>query len=124
MRAYRPLGEFVKQTEELRKLICEHPDYPIIVMVNCDVVCDDMYAWWYAPDLRFEIGEILDCDQEVNDERVYTDRDDFREDIQYALECDESHDNDTDEEFDEAVKKIMDEYEPYWKDVIMIRADV
>ena len=26
--------------------------------------------------------------------------------------------------FDEAVKKIMDEYEPYRKDVIMIKADV
>ncbi len=122
MKGYRPLGMFIKQTEELRKLICEHPDYPIVVMVNAEVVFDDMYAWWYAPDLSFEIGKMLDCDQEVNDERVYADRDDFREAVQYMLECDESHDDDTDEEFDKAIEEVMNEYEPYWVDVIIIRA--
>ena len=62
---YKPLNMFTKQTDELKKLIAEYPDYPIIVMVANEVVADDYYGWWYAPRLRFSIGEILDCEQEV-----------------------------------------------------------
>ena len=120
---YRPLNMFIKQTDELKKLITEYTDYPIVVMVANEVIGDE-YCWWYAPCLRFDIGEILDCEQDINDEKTYIDRDDFEEDIQYNLECDERFDDLTDEEFDAEVKRIMDEYEPYWKKVIQIRADV
>ena len=78
---YQPLNMFTKQTDELKKLIAEHPDYPIVVLCNYEVCGDDSYLWWYAPDLHFSIGEILDCEQAINDEKVYTDRDDFEEDF-------------------------------------------
>ena len=121
---YRPLNMFMKQTDELKKLIAEHPDYPIVVMVANEVVADDFYGWWYAPSLSFSIGEILDCEQEVNDEKVYTDRDDFEEDLADILGDSGDYDETTDEEFDKIVQEELKKYEPYWKKVIQIRADV
>lgn len=121
---YKPLNMFTKQTEELKQLITEHPDYPIVVICNSDVVADDGYNWWYAPDISFSIGEILDCEQEVNDEKVYTDRDDFEEDLADVIGDSGDYDETTDEEFDKIVQEELKKYEPYWKKVIRIRADV
>ena len=121
---YRPLDMFMKQTDELKKLIAEHPEYPIVVMVANEVVADDFYGWWYAPSLSFSIGEILDCEQDVNDEKVYVDRDDFEEDLADVLGDSGDYDETTDEEFDKIVQEELKKYEPYWKKVIQIRADV
>ena len=121
---YRPLNMFMKQTDELKKLIAEHPDYPIVVIVANEVVADDFYGWWYAPSLSFSIGEILDCEQDVNDEKVYVDRDDFEEDLADILGDSGDYDETTDEEFDKIVQEELKKYEPYWKKVIQIRADV
>lgn len=121
---YKSLNMFTKQTDELKKLIAEHPDYPIVVLCNYEVCADDSYYWWYAPDLHFSIGEILDCKQDINDERVYTDRDDFEEDLADRLSDSGHYDEITDEEFDAIVKAELAKYEPYWKKVIQIRADV
>lgn len=121
---YRPLGMFTAQTDELKKLIAEHPDLPIVVIVNAEVVADDDYNWWYAPDISFSLGEILDCEQDVNDEKVYVDRDDFEEDLADILGDSGDYDETTDEEFDKIVQEELKKYEPYWKKVIQIRADV
>lgn len=121
---YRPLDMFLKQTDELKELIAKYPDYPIVVIVDSEVVADYDYGWWYAPEIRFGIGEILDCEQNIDEEKTYVDRDDFEEDVQYNVECDENFENATDEEFDAEVKRIITEYEPYWKKVIQIRASV
>lgn len=121
---YRPLNMFTAQTDELKKLIAEHPDLPIVVIVSSDVVIDDDYAWWYAPDISFTMGEILDCEQDVNDEKTYIDRDDFEEDLRCIMSDQEEYENATDEEFDKAVEEELKIFEPYWKQVIQIRADV
>lgn len=121
---YRPLNMFTAQTDELKKLIAEHPDLPIVVIVNAEVVADDGYNWWYAPDISFSLGEILDCEQDVNDEKVYVDRDDFEEDLADILGDSGDYDETTDEEFDKIVQEELKKYEPYWKKVIQIRADV
>lgn len=121
---YKPLSQFAKQTDELKKLIAEHPDYPIVVLCNSDVVCDDGDAWWYAPSLRFSIGEILDCEQDICDGKVFFDRDDFEEAIQCYLEYEDYTYGMTDEEFSAEIKRIEEKYEPYWKKVITIIADV
>ena len=123
MKEYKPLNMFTKQTDELKELIMEHPDYPIVVMVDSDVVCDD-YGWWYAPSLKFSIGEILDCEQEINEEKTYIDRDDFEEDVTDIL-CDkEEYEDLSDEEFNKVVQEELKKYDPYWKKVIQIMADV
>lgn len=121
---YKPLNMFMKQTEELQKLIAEHPDYPIVVLCSSDVVADDGYSYWYAPKLSFTIGEILDCEQDANDEKTYSDRDDFEDDVRYMFECDGQYDNLSSEEFDKLVQNELEKYEPYWKDVIIIYADI
>lgn len=121
--SYRPLNMFIKQTDELKQLISEHPDYPIVVLCSNEVIGDE-YDWWYAPEIRFSIGEILDCDQDVNDEKVYVDRGDFEDDLADVLGDSGDYDETTDEEFDAIVKAELAKYEPYWKKVIQIRADV
>ena len=121
---YRPLDMFIKQTDELKKLITEHPDYPIVVMVGTEVVADDTYGWWYAPCLSFGIGEILDCEQDIDEEKTYIDRDEFEEDLIDKLSWDEIYDKLPDAEFDKIVEQKLNEYEPYWRKVIQIRADV
>ena len=124
MREYKPLKMFTAQTDALKKLIADHPDLPIVVIVNSEVVADDDYNWWYAPDVSFSLGELLDCDQGVNDMKVYTDRDDFEEDLADILGNSGDYDETTDEEFDKIVQEELKKYEPYWKKVIQIRADV
>jgi len=74
--------------------------------------------------LSFSIGEILDCEQDVDDEKVYTDRYDFEEDLENVLADSGDYDEATDEEFDAIVKAELAKYEPYWKKVIKIMADV
>lgn len=120
---YKPLNMFIAQTDELKKLIAEHPDYPIVVMCSNEVVSDDYYGWWYAPVLTFSIGQILDCELEDSD-RVYTDRDEFQEDPEDRLYNSGKYDDLSDEEFMEIVNEFALEYEPYWKNVIQIKADV
>ena len=120
---YRPLDMFVKQTGKLKELITKYPDYPIVVLVSNEVVADD-YGWWYAPEISFGIGEILDCEQDIDEEKTYVDRDEFKEDIEYHLSCYDEYENLSDENFDYLVEKIYQEYEPYWKKVIQIRASV
>lgn len=121
---FKPLNMFIKQTDELKALIAKHPDYPIIVLCNKEVCADDGYRWWYAPCLSFGIGEILDCEQDINNEMFYVDRDEFEEDIQNRLSNDERYEKLSDSEFDNIVKEELAKYEPYWKKVIAIKADV
>ena len=121
---YRPLDMFLKQTDELKELIAKYPDYPIVVIVDSEVVADYDYGWWYAPEIRFGIGEILDCEQDVDDEKTYIDRDELEEDIEEMLSCDNRYEKLSDEDFNKAVEKELNKYEPYWKKVIQIRASV
>ena len=121
---FKPLNMFIKQTDELKALIAEHPDYPIVVLCSNEVCADDDFLWWYAPCLSFHIGEILDCEQDINDERIYVDRDEVEEDIQNRFADDERYENLSDTEFDNIVKAELAKYEPYWKKVICIKADV
>lgn len=121
---YKPLKEYVTQSDELKKLIIENPDLPLIAMVNYEVCADDDYRWWFAPSLIFEIGYILDCEQTVNEERIYDDEDEFEEDLENYLADSGEYDNLSDDEFDKAVAEELKKYEPYWKKVIYIRATV
>lgn len=120
---YKSLNMFSRQTDDLKNLITEYPDYPIVVMVGSDVIGDD-YGYWYASSLSFNIGEILDCEQDIDEEKTYTDRDEFKEDIVDWLSWDYDDETLSDEEFDKLVEETYQKYEPYWKKVIQIVADI
>lgn len=108
-----------KNSDELKKLILENPDLPIVVLANEDSTSGNWY-WTYCSSISFDIDEILDCDFYDYDDAVFTDRDrleEYIEDMFYDEYCDKSE-----EEYEKAIKDKMVELEPYWKKVIAIYA--
>lgn len=106
-------------SDELKKLIFENPDLPIVVLAGEEASSYDFY-WTYCSSVSCHISEILDCDYYDYDDTVFTDRDRLEERIEddlYDEYCDKS-----DEEYDAAVKRELEKYEPYWKKVIAIYA--
>lgn len=119
--------ELTKPTDELKKLIKQYPDYPIVVLVGEDAAVPE-YRRTYCSSIQFEVAEILDCETPYdNDCIVCNDRNEFNENFKEWL-WDELGGNDnppkiTEEEFQEALKQERARYEPYWKKVIAIYAD-
>ena len=108
-----------QKTDELRKLILENPELPIVVLANHDSSSGD-YSWTYCSSISFHIDEILDCDFYDYDDTVFTDRGRLEEKIDDDL-WEEYHEK-SEEEYDAAVKREVEKYEPYWKKVIAIYA--
>ena len=106
-----------KESDELKKLILENPDLPIVVLV-ADDACSGNFYWTFCGSISFHICEILDCDLYDNDETVFCDRDRFEEFIEDML-YDEYFDK-PDEEYEAAIKNKLEEFEPYWTKVIAI----
>jgi hypothetical protein len=105
--------------DELKRLIVENPDLPIVVLASDDANCGD-YCWQYCCSVSFGLDEILDCDYSDYDDVVFTDRERLEEKISDDL-YDEFF-NKSQEEYDEAVRRKMEELEPYWTKVIAIYA--
>ena len=55
----------LKDTTELRKLIAEHPNYPMCGLASEDANMGE-YGWMYCASVSFGVGEILDCEQHIN----------------------------------------------------------
>ena len=106
-------------TEELKKLIAEHPDYPIVVLAGEEANGGD-HSWMYCSDVWFEVGEILDTDFYDYNDTVFTDRDSLEEHIEDML-YDEFYGK-PEEEYAAAIKAKMAELEPSWVKVITIYA--
>lgn len=107
------------KSDELKKLIMENPDLPIVVLASDEANCGD-WCWQYCFSVSCGLSEILDCDYCDNDDTIFTDRDLLEEHISDEL-YDEYHVKSS-EEYDEAVKRKMAELEPYWTKVIAIYA--
>lgn len=112
--------DLTKATSELKKLISENPTLPIVVLVENGLTCDEFF-WTYAPDIRFGISEILDCETPFYDEMVCNDRDEFEERLGDWLD-DELEGTYTEHEFQERLAEEKAKYAPYWKKVIAIYA--
>lgn len=108
----------VHDASELRKLIAENPDLPIVVIAGPDANIEDS-RWMYCSSVKCSIGEILDTDKSPDDEKVYDDHDDLEEDISDALWSPETSML-SDEEYDALVQKELAKYEPYWRKVIAV----
>lgn len=126
----RKVSGILADITELRQMILDHPDYPICVLVSEEANSGDYY-WMYASDITFEVGEILDKQQPFKEEMIYDDRDSFEEDFaEWLLEdlctrmADEGNDAELDDNtFERVLKAELEQYEPYWKNCIIIRAD-
>ena len=103
-----------KETDDLKKLIAENPDLPIVVFAGNDANDGD-YSWTCCSCISFSVDEILEYD-----DAVFTDRDEFEEKIADDL-CSEYADK-PDEEFESAIAREVRKYDPYWKKVIAIWA--
>lgn len=107
------------ETDELKRLILENPELPMVILANEDSTSGD-YGWTFCSRISFYIEEILDCDFYDYNDTVITDRDRLEELVDDRL-WDEYHDK-SEEEYDAAVKRELEKYEPYWKKVIAIYA--
>lgn len=107
------------ETDELKKLILENPELPIVILADEDSSNAD-YGWTYCSRISFYIEEILDWDFYDYNDTVITDRDRLEELVGDML-WDDYYDK-PDEEYDAAVKCELEKYEPYWKKVIAIYA--
>lgn len=109
-----------KNSDELKKLIAENPDLPIVVLAG-EEANDGYWGWTYCSSISFDINEILDCDFYDSDDSVFTDRDRFEEVIADYI-YDENEEA-SEEYCEELIKRELEKYEPYWKKVIAIYAD-
>lgn len=116
MRTY----SLTKSSDELKKLILENPDLPIVVLAGEDAN-DGYWSWMYCSSVSFDISEILDCDYYDYDDSVFVDRDRLEEKI--ADDIYDENEELSDEECEELIKRELEKYEPYWKKVIAIYAN-
>lgn len=119
--------ELTKPTDELKRLIAEHPDYPIVVLAGEDANTGD-YGWGFCTYVKFGVEEILDCETPYNnDDMVCAERVEFNDRLEDWLWGELGGYDDppkiTEEEFQKAFAEEKAKYEPYWKKVIAIYAD-
>ena len=106
-----------KGTDELKRLIAEHPDYPISVLVSPGGNGDSDWLY-FSSDVSFEVGEILDCEYCDRNDEVITDRDRLREIVEDELfEAARCLPGDG---YEKAIDARIAEFEPYWTKCILI----
>lgn len=109
----------VHDSKELRRLIAENPDLPIVVLAGEEANSGDWW-WMYCTDVDCGIDSILDIRTPYGGEdHVFTDKDDFEQAILDSIPYDDAR---TESEIDAFVKSELAKYEPYWKKVIAIYA--
>lgn len=116
----KPTG-LVSSATELRRLIIENPDLPLVVFAGDEANSGGDYSYVSCSCVRASVGSFLDCCQTINDCKCYTDRDEFEEDVADSLaEWPNGPTNGTDAEWNAYVKSVVAEYDPYWKKCIIL----
>ncbi len=113
---------FVHDSAELRKLIAENPDLPIVVLVG-EYAYSGEWGYEYCSNVSCGVEVILDCEIPFGDGIVPTDKEIFKESLADHLISLPGIEDLTDEEFDTRLKEELAKYEPHWKKVIAICAD-
>lgn len=120
-RERKPTG-LLHSADELKQLIVENPDLPILVFAGDDANNGD-YAYMSCSYVSAEKGEFLDCEQQIDEGKCYTDRDDFEYDVADFLAGEEQYRDLPDEEFNAAVERTVNEYDDFWRHCIILRVD-
>ena len=110
-------SNLTKNTDELKRLIAEHPDYPIAVLAGEEANRGE-FSWMYCSNISFEVGEMLDTDFYDYNDSIITDRDRLEEIVEDRL----FDDGLKGAELERAVQDKIAELDPYWIDVIFIWA--
>ena len=113
-----PTG-LVMRSDPIRKLILDHPDLPVVFMANEDANIGD-YSLMFCTQAHAEVGEILDCWQDINPDVTYTSRDEFREAIDEHIYGLTQYDDRSEDWYESEIKRIEKLYEPYWRPCILI----
>ena len=95
----------LEDTTELRKLIIENPDLPLLFFVGDDVYSDDGYQYSMAYASNAEIQELTLYSN------VWMDEDDYAEKIRDDLAFEEEYINMTDDEYDKMIDQKVNETE-------------
>lgn len=113
-------------TDKLKELIAEHPDYPIVVLAD-DTANSGEWVWQYCYSIGFSVEEILDCLVPYeNDDFVETDRTNFEERMEEWLWDNWKEQTGSDEKeppediFQKELANLIADFDPYWKKVIAI----
>ena len=110
----------IHDATELRKLIAENPDLPIVVLVGEDANNGGDYYWMYCSSVSCCIDEILDGNTPYdNNEHIFVDRDQFEEAVAEVMTNDETMKL-SNADFDALVKAEVAKYDPYWRKVIAV----
>lgn len=99
------LPVLLEDTTELRKLIIENPDLPLLFFVGDDAHIDDGYQYSMAYASDVEIQELTLYSD------VWMDKDDYVEKIRYDLAFEEEYKDMTDEEYDKIIDQKVKETE-------------
>lgn len=108
-----------QKSDELKKLILENPNLPIVVLAGEETNIGD-YSWMFCSKISFYIDEILDCEFYDYNDAVFCDRDRLEEYIEDMLY--DEYSEKSEEEYDKAINDKLAELEPYWTKVIAIYA--
>lgn len=117
----KPTG-LLHSADKLKQLISENPDLPILVFAGDNANIGD-YAYMSCNYVSAKKGEFLDCEQQIDECKCYTDRDDFEDDVYTVLEGEEQYDKLTNDEFDFVVKHKVAEYDSFWEPCIILYVD-
>lgn len=111
--------DLLHSADELKQLIVENPDLPIVVFAGSDTTTGD-YTCASCNYVSAAKGEVLDCAQRIDEDKCYTDRDEFEYDVFAVLQGKEQYDKLTDDEFYSVVKDKVAEYDAFWKPCIVL----
>lgn len=99
--------------EELRKLIAEHPDLPLVFEVFNDEVCFD-YGCTVFEGCRSRIGTVW-----FTDERMYDDEDEIVEEWIWKYGDAEEYKNLSDDEVEEKIRQLVNEEVRHYEAIIV-----
>lgn len=116
------MGEIgiVHDASNLRKLVAENPDLPIVVLAGEEANSGD-YSWMYCTDVDCKLDFVLDCNTPYDQETVFTDKDEFTQTVSDSIWNEETKKLSF-EEYEKLVEKEVSKYEKYWRKVIAIYA--
>ena len=110
--------KLLHECQELKRLIAENPDLPLAFFH--EDTGDYRSGYISCGSVTAHKGEVLDCYQDINDEKVFASRDEFEEELQEVLCAIGEYRNISDEEFYEILKKEKSKYDDKWKDCIIV----